>query len=183
MDIDPETRRMMRVAQGDEDAFAELVRLTRRRVYGLIYRFVGRAREADDLAQEAYLRVWQARGRYRPEARFSTWLYTIVARLCLNARAKVARRAGREPAGEEAVVPPDPVERREEAEAVRAAVLGLPEGQRMAVALRYFGGLSDRETAEALGVSLAAAQALLFRARQGLVGALQASSFSSAGRS
>ncbi len=163
---------MLRVAAGDEAAFAELVRRTRRRVYGLVYRFTGRAREADDLAQEAYLRVWLARDRYRPEARFSTWLYTVVARLCLNERDRIVRRAAAAPPPPETPAPDDPVERREEAAAVRKAVLALPDAQRMAVTLRYFGDLSDRDTAEAMGLSLAAAQALLFRARQKLLESL-----------
>lgn len=170
---------MMRVAGGDEEAFAELVRATKRRVCGLVYRFTGSAREADDLAQEAYLRVWLARGRYRPEARFSTWLFTIVARLCLNERDKMRRRedaAAPSPAAVSPSVappaPPDALEQREQAVAVRAAVLELAEGPRMAITLRYFGGLSDLETAEAMGLSLPAVQALLFRGRQKLLARL-----------
>jgi RNA polymerase sigma-70 factor (ECF subfamily) len=175
---DPETLLMMRVAGGDEEAFAELVRATKRRVCGLVYRFTGSVREADDLAQEAYLRVWLARGRYRPDARFSTWLFTIVARLCLNERDKMRRREEGAPspvAGSPAVAPPAPpdaLEQREQAAAVRAAVLELAEAPRMAVTLRYFGGLSDLETAEAMGLSLPAVQALLFRARQKLLARL-----------
>ncbi len=174
MPHDPETLLMMRVAGGDEQAFTELVRVTKRRVCGLVFRFTGNAGEADDLAQEAYLRVWLARGRYRPEARFSTWLFTIVARLCLNERDKRRRRDGAPVATSEspALPPPDALERREQAAAVRGAVLELAEAPRLAITLRYFGGLSDAETAEAMDLSLPAVQALLFRARQKLLARL-----------
>lgn len=154
--MEPEAELLLR---GDEASFTELVRLTRRRVFGIIYRFVGNAAEADDLAQEAYLRVWQARRRYRPEAKFSTWLYTIVARLCLNARAK-----------KRPTLAPEPVGMADDRGAdVRAAVLGLPDTQRLAITLRYFAGLSDQETAEAMDLTLAAVQSLLYRARKALL--------------
>lgn len=159
---------MTRVAAGDDGAFEELVRRTKGLVAGVIYRTIGHPRETDDLAQEVFLRIWEARGRWRPEARVVTWIGTITARLCLNEREKLARRRGESPAGE-AAAPESSRPGADESEAVRAALSSLSDTQRMAIALRYFGELSDRETAEALGLSLSAAQALLFRARRKLI--------------
>jgi RNA polymerase sigma-70 factor (ECF subfamily) len=158
---------MLRAAAGDELAFGELVRRTQPLVAGIVYRYLGHARETEDLVQEVYLRAWEARARYRPDARFSTWIGTIAARLCLNERDKLRRRETAELAGTPAAAPDGPD--RADSEAVRKAVLSLPDAQRMAVVLRYYGGLSDREAAEAMGQSLSALQALLFRARQKLI--------------
>jgi RNA polymerase sigma-70 factor (ECF subfamily) len=164
---DPLADLMKRVALGDEVAFAELVRRTKPLVAGVIYRFVGHARETEDLAQEVYLRVWEARRRYEPSARFTTWIGTITARLCMNEREKLSRR---QTLPYPPMLAPTTIKLSlDDAEAVRDALLALTDAQRMAVVLRYFGDLSDRGTAEALGVSLSAAQALLFRARQKLI--------------
>lgn len=170
-EFDPNAALMIRVAAGDERAFEELIRRTKALVAGIIYRYVGHARETEDLAQEVYLRVWETRARYAATARFSTWIGTIAARLCLNEREKLRRRETSElPAAAPAPAPAGLGS--EESVAVRRAVLELQDAQRMAVALRYFGGLSDRETAEAMDLSLSAAQALLFRARQKLLAIL-----------
>lgn len=145
---------MARVARGDEDAFEELIRQTQGLVAGIIYRYLGHARLTEDLAQETYLRVWAARRRWKPTARVATWIGTIAARLCLNVR---------EPRGP---VPPAPEP--PEAEPIREAVLALPPSQRIAVVLRYYGGFTGAETAEAMGLSEGAVESLLSRAREAL---------------
>lgn len=171
MTVDPETELMKRVALGDRTAFEELVGRAKGLVAGVVYRFLGHARETEDLAQEVWIRVWNARATWKPSARFSTWIGTIAARICLNEREKLARR---KTVGLEEVPAPEAMGLAgDEARRVRQAVLELPPDQRMAVVLRYFGGQSDRETAEALGVSLSAAQSLLYRARQKLVVVLE----------
>jgi RNA polymerase sigma-70 factor (ECF subfamily) len=168
--LDENAALMARTAAGDESAFEELVRRTKALVAGIIHRYVGHGRETEDLSQEVYLRVWQARARWEPSARFSTWIGTIAARLCLNEREKLRRRETSELA-ETAAPAAEPAG--EEEARVRAAVLELPDAQRMAVVLRYFGGMSDREAAEAMGQSIPAVQALLFRARQKLLDRLR----------
>jgi RNA polymerase sigma-70 factor (ECF subfamily) len=158
---------MRRAAAGDAAAFGELVRATKALVAGMIFRYLGHQRETEDLAQEVYLRAWSARARWRPEARVTTWLATIAANLCLNVRPKLARREGSplaDVAAEERETP-DP----EEAQRVRQAVMSLPDDQRLAIALKYFGERTDREVAEAMSLTLSAAQALLFRARRKLI--------------
>src|SRR4030066_2454821 len=75
---------MTRIAKGDTDAFEILVNRHQTSVLNLIYRFIGDRTKAQDLAQEVFLRVWQAAKTYRPEAKFATWLYRITANLCFN---------------------------------------------------------------------------------------------------
>ncbi|KAF0241676.1 MAG: RNA polymerase sigma-70 factor ECF [Planctomycetota bacterium] len=164
---DPFAPLMRRVAGGDEAAFAEVIAGTRTLVAGIIHRFLGHARETEDLAQEVYLRAWLARQRWQPTARVTTWLATIASRLCLNERPKLARR--RTLPEQDVAAEVDDRLGEDEAQRVRQAVLSLPDDQRMAVALKYFGERTDREVAEALELSLSAAQALLFRARKKLI--------------
>ncbi|MHC4859688.1 MAG: RNA polymerase sigma factor, partial [Planctomycetota bacterium] len=82
--IDQDAELMLGFKRGDETAFATLIRHYQDRVLGLAYRYLGDRDSAEDLAQEAFLRVYKARERYEPRAKFSTWLYRIVVNLCLN---------------------------------------------------------------------------------------------------
>jgi len=75
---------MARIGAGDRYAFEILVRRHQRAVLNFIYRFIGDRSEAEDLAQEVFLRVWQSAPTYKPTARFTTWLYRITANLCIN---------------------------------------------------------------------------------------------------
>ena len=82
---------MARIAKGDEEAFEILVNRHQTSVLNLIYRFIGDRTQAKDLAQEVFLRVWQAAKSYEPKAKFTTWIYRIATNLCLN-ELKSARR-------------------------------------------------------------------------------------------
>src|SRR5271165_6727470 len=81
---DPDIRIMLRVRDDDPDAFSTLVESYQHRLVGVMHHLVGSAEEAEDLAQEVFLRVYRARKKYRPRAKFSTWLYTIANNLALN---------------------------------------------------------------------------------------------------
>lgn len=157
---------MAEVARGDTGALGVLVRRHQQAALGLARRLLGRQDAAEDVAQEAFLHVYRAARRYRPDARFTTWLYRIVVNLCHDAR----RRAGRAPAQliEEAAPAQDPaadpLEADERAERVRRAVGALPERQRTAVILHRYHGLSHREVAQATGWSESAVESLLVRA-------------------
>lgn len=162
--------------RGRRDAFEALVRRHQRRVLGLALRYTGSRHDAEDLAQDVFLAAWGAAARWRPEAKFSTWLYRVTANACLNwkRRARPAggealefRAAAGEPAGAE-------LERREEQAAVAAAVQALPPNQRLALILRRFEGRSNREIAESLDTSEPAVEGLLQRAYDGLRGKLGA---------
>jgi len=160
---------MQMAARGDLAAFEQLVLRHQESVWRTAYRMLGRHGEAEDIAQEAFLRVFEARERYRPTAAFRTYLYRIVVRLCLD-----HLRKGRS-------VPTDnlfPVDdspsaqqqlaQREQAQAVEQAIGRLPPKQRTAVVLRYYEGLSGREIAAVMETTLKAVQRLLARARAAL---------------
>src|ERR1700748_2571735 len=81
---DPDIRLMLRVRDDDAAAFAELVERFQHRLVGVMHHLVGSADEAEDLAQEVFLRVYRTRKKYRPRAKFSTWLFTIANNLAAN---------------------------------------------------------------------------------------------------
>ena len=83
---------MIEVKRGDETAFRELVEATEDRVFGTIAKMLGGIEGAEDLAQKVYLRIWQARDRYVPSAKFTTWMFSIARRLVLNERRGRSRR-------------------------------------------------------------------------------------------
>lgn len=92
--VDPDAALMTRVKQGDMEAFAELVEKYKQKVANLIFRTLPDATEAEDLTQVVFIQVWKSAERYRVEAKFSTWLFTIARNLCLNE----IRRRNRHPA-------------------------------------------------------------------------------------
>lgn len=184
--VDPDVALMLALKDGDEAAFAELISRHQSRVVSLIYRFVGDETEAEDLAQEVFLRVFRMRDRYRPKARFSTWIYRIAANVSLNAlRARSRRRCvsmpltfdksetqeGRTSSHVEdhrVDMPYAPMESRELHEQVQQAVDQLPETQKVAVILNKYEGMSYEEIAAIMGCSMMAVKSLLARARNNL---------------
>ncbi len=183
---DPDAALMQAFQRGDESAFETLVARHRERVFRLARRYLRDETAADDLAQETFLRVYRSKQTWRPEAKFSTWLYRVTANACLNElRARRARKgvestAPSGPGGEPLPEGADPaaadpaasVLKGELAAVVKAAVDGLPEDQRLAVMLSKYEGLSYRELAEAMGRSVPAVKSLLVRARENLRAAL-----------
>ena len=117
---------MTRLADGDKQALAELVQRHQQRVLELAYRLTGDWASAEDLAQDTFLRVWRSAARYRPQARFTTWLHRIVVNLCLDASKKRRPATGGLPDNADARVPP-PASRPGAAQVLRAA---LPSGSR-----------------------------------------------------
>src|ERR1700726_3706816 len=81
---DPGIRLLLRARDDDDAAFAELVERFQHRLVAVMHHLVGNADEAEDMAQEVFLRVYRARKKYRPRAKFSTWLFTIANNLALN---------------------------------------------------------------------------------------------------
>jgi RNA polymerase sigma-70 factor (ECF subfamily) len=161
---------MLAVRQGDLDAFGELVERHQEAAWNAAWRFLGDAAEAEDVAQQAFLNILDAASCYEPSARFRTYLYRIVTRLCIDrARKKQPTYTGDLPArATPAPSPAEMVEQRERDEAVRTAIATLPDRQRMAVVLRYYEGLSGAEIAAAMGTSAKAVERLLARGRTGL---------------
>lgn len=167
----------------DVDAFAELVARHRDRAYRVALRVCRNPPDAEDVAQDAFVRAWRALPDFRGDARFSTWLYRIVTNLALN---RVTRR--REEATGEPLEPAapawtsgtttetrDPAQRVEDGERLDTALAALDQltaEQRACFVLRELEGLSYEELAEVLGVSVQAVRGRLFRARADLAAAL-----------
>jgi RNA polymerase sigma-70 factor (ECF subfamily) len=174
MDARADHELMARVARGDQAAFRLLSQRHAGAALGLAKSIVGNEAVAEELVQEAFLRVWVNAPRWRPQAAFRTWLYRIVINLCLNEK----RRATALPL-EAAGDPADPAPGADSALAdserdrlVAAAVAALPPRQRAAIVLTYTQGLSNAEAAEALDTSVSGLETLLVRAKRTLRAAL-----------
>lgn len=170
---------MLRVRSGEMVAFEALVERHQGRVVATVAKMLGHAADAEDVAQEVFVRVWRSAGRYEPTAKFTTWLFTIARNLVFNE----LRRRKRHPsvgleAEEEArhyqtpdpagVSPDGAMLDEEMARAVQAAIDTLPETQRMAVVLRRYEEMPYEEIGEVLGLTVPAVKSVLFRARTAL---------------
>jgi RNA polymerase sigma-70 factor (ECF subfamily) len=161
-----------RAAAGRLEDFEELLRRYRNQVYRICYRSAGNAEDAEDWAQECFVRTYQKLGNYNSAMPFTPWLLRVVANTCINLAKTRTRRQGRLDLGlpeEDDTVAPDadPAQAAlagDEARRVRAAVEGLPPLLRQAVVLRVLEELSFRELAEVLGVPLQTAAARVRRA-------------------
>ena len=177
---DPERdlRLMQRIREGDEDAFQELVEIHQHRVVGTCARMLGDDTEAEDVAQQVFIRVWKNASRWEPTAKFTTWLYTILRNLVFNECRRRARHPARslDAAQEDSERPqqfeddtvkaPDTLLLDiEMQEAIARAIEELPETQRMAVILRRYQDVSYEEIAEILELTVPAVKSVLFRAR------------------
>jgi len=179
---DPDVALMLRVQTGDQGAYRELFTKFAPRVLQYARRLVGSEARAEEVTQDVFVQVFRFRDRYRPEARFATWLYTIVTNLCLNELRRPERRLRvdlwdrRDESGDEgpplpdrqAVDPEAGAAARELARDLEAAIAELPPKQRAALLLSRMDGLAYRDVGEALGISEGAVKALLFRATHAL---------------
>jgi RNA polymerase sigma-70 factor (ECF subfamily) len=186
---DPDIRLMLRVRDDDPVAFGELVELYQHRLVTVMHHLVGNKEEAEDLAQEVFLRVYRVRKKYRPRAKFSTWLFTIANNLALNALRSRQRKPvvplnvrdsgplGPRPAEQLARdrnrQPGERLQQQELAAVVSAALEGLNERQRVAVVLNKFEDMNYAEIAEVMGLTTKAVKSLLSRARENLRQALK----------
>ncbi len=167
---------MRRTRDGDMAAFEQLVEKHQALVVGTVGRMLGGNADAEDIAQQVFVRVWKSAGRYEPRAKFTTWLLKITRNLVFNELRRRKRHTTTpmqfEPEGEEMQLPDEQAKSparslldRELQRSVDAAITDLPESQRMAVVLRRYEELSYDEIAEVLGQSVPAVKSLLFRAR------------------
>lgn len=166
---------MAAVAEGDLTAFEELVARHQDGAWRLAYRFLGDHGDAQDLVQDAFLRLLGAADRYRPLASFRTYFYRILTRLCLDhvrkQRPILAETLPEAP--DAAPTPPEVFLQAERESAVRAALVALPARDRLAIVLRYYEGCSAREMAEIMDTSEKGVERLLARARVRLQPALR----------
>ena len=177
---------MLRVQEGDREAFRQLFEKHASAVARFAAGFVGSSARADELTQDVFLQVYRTRERYEPRAKFSTWLYTIAHNLCLNEvrrhdyRSRVdpdADRDGDEPGWD----PSDPLPRegesysaqRELEDRVAELIRELPEAQRTALVLSRVEELRYQQIGEILSCSEQAVKSLIFRATQRLKAGLK----------
>jgi RNA polymerase sigma-70 factor (ECF subfamily) len=160
------------IAAGDQPAFEQLVLRHQGKVLNLIYRFTWNRQDAEDLAQEVFLKVWKYARTFRGRSAFSTWLYRLAVNTCLNYRQK--KKIETEPLpllGEfaaEANAAGAEILTRERESLLNKALNGLPVRQKMAIILAGFEGKSYEEIAAIMEISVSAVETLLFRARQNL---------------
>jgi len=165
---------MARISRGDERAFRLLARRYLHRALGLARRVLGNEADAEEIVQEALLRVWLNAARWRPTAAFRTWFYRVVLNLCLNRKRRAPFTALAD-VEEPADPAPDAlleIEHRQTDRLLSAAIARLPDRQRAAVVLTYQEGMSNAETAAVLGTSISGVETLLVRARRALRAAL-----------
>ena len=174
-----EDQLVARLRKGDPRAFEELVIAYQHRVFGVAVRMLGSRTEAEEIAQETFLRAHRALPEFRGEARLSTWLYAIASRLCLNRLAAPERRLAQADDDALAAAPsrePDAAAALERAEldgALRDAIAALPDERRIVVILRDLEGLSYEEIAEALALEPGTVRSRLHRARMDLKAKLE----------
>ncbi len=169
-----DSRFLDRLRSGEALAFEELVIAYQHRVFGVALRMLGNGAEAEEMAQEVFLRVYRAIGGFRGDAKLSTWLYGITARLCLNRLASGERRMGRQ--GEDVLArlasgevdPATRFERSERKAALHRAIAELTHDRRIIVVLRDLEGLSYEDIALALDLEPGTVRSRLHRARMDL---------------
>jgi RNA polymerase sigma-70 factor (ECF subfamily) len=159
-----------RTAAGDVRAFEELIERYQAPALRVAFRFVGDAQEAEDLAQEAFLRVYLNAARYNYAARFGTWFFQILMNLCRDWLKKRKPVLFGEPPGMAAAGadPSDAIELARRAQTVQRAIQNLPPNQRLALILCHYEEMSYREASLALQLSEKAIESLLVRARRTL---------------
>mgnify|MGYP001145324620 CR=1 FL=1 len=176
---------MTRVREGDAEAFAMIVERHQHRVVGTIAKMLGSVTEAEDVAQQVFLRVWRSAPRWKPTAKFTTWLLTITRNLVFNEvrRQKRSRTSSLDEESEQnmperedvsVISPAQELANRELEQVIDAAIAELGEQSRMALILRRYEELPYEEIAEILGTTVPAVKSLLFRARTELRARLSA---------
>jgi RNA polymerase sigma factor (sigma-70 family) len=169
MPVTDESGLMRRVAGGDADAFAQLMDRYTPRLHAVARRLLSSAADADDAVQMALVRCWTAAGSYRSEWAVSTWLYRILANVCVDE----LRRASRS-ARTTAALPRDGVAAAADAGTldVDRALARVPREARVLLALRYVDGLSYAELAQVRGISINTVKSQLARGKRILHAAL-----------
>ena len=171
---------MAKVARGDEDAFTKIVKKHQHAVLGTVAKMTNQSPDTEDIAQQVFIRLWKSAGRYKPTAKFTTFLFTITKNLVFNATRK---KSGKNEYSFDALEgkwrqsiedkcsdsrPDKLIEQTELRQIIDEAISSLPEKQRLAVVLRRYEKMPYEEIAETLGISVPAVKSQLFRARTAL---------------
>jgi RNA polymerase sigma-70 factor (ECF subfamily) len=178
--LDPDTSLMLKVSSGDDPSFDVLLERHRAPVVNHLYRLVRNWAIAEELAQDVFLRVYRSRGKYRPGAKFATWLFRITTNVALNWRRDTRREYGhlrldddlqhvrkmelsdRTPRADQRLMEQDLSKQ------IQGAIESLPPKQLSAVLMHKYEGMDYNEIAEVLDCSIPALKSLLFRAYETL---------------
>ena len=181
MNVSPDRDLVLRARRGDAEAFGELVRRYQTAVYNVCYRLMGERREAEDMAQEAFIRAFTRLETFDLERPFAPWVRRVAANLCLN---KLSSLPAPPVEVDEEHDPDDPgqhpealLEQRERADVLRAALLSLPSHYRAVIELRHYQDLSYEQIAQTLHLPIGDVKSHLFRARRLLAQKLSPASF------
>lgn len=183
-ELDHDTQLMVKVSQGDLRAYQELVEKYKGPVINTIYKMIGDASEAEDIAQNVFIQIYKAAPRYQPNAKFTTWMFTIVRNLSLN---EIRRRGVHKLDSLQGSQSPDESERpdpqyadhkakdsyqvaeqNELERAIDEAIASLPENQRTALILRRYEDMPYEDIAKVLNASVPATKSIIFRAREAM---------------
>ena len=158
-------------ANGDEQAFVQLIRRYQQVVFSTIYRYTGNYECVEDLAQEIFVKVWRNADKFKGKSKFSTWLYRIVVNHCLNYNSKHKTdpvslddlvKQGKVP---DSLKVENDRERQQKIEQVQKAVGELPDRQRIALVLAHYEHKSHEEISNIMHISVSSVHSLIFRAR------------------
>jgi len=159
---------MIAVGKGDMAAFEQIVIRYQQFAWRIAYRYTGNSSDAEEIAQEAFLKILDSAKNYQLSAKFSTYLYKILTNLCLDHARKKKPQIGDEFYGEKGFTetPYSNLQMKERDQAIKSAIDSLPDRQRLAVILRYYENLSYAQIADAMNTSVKAVEQLLARARK-----------------
>lgn len=169
--VDPDEELLIRIADGDPAASRALVARKLPRILGLAQRMLGDKTEAEDVAQEAFLRVWRQAPKWRPgQARFDTWLHRVSLNLCYDRLRRRREIATDDPPEvvDDGPAPDRGLEAADTGRRVGQALAQLPDRQRDAVVLCHYQELGNIEAAAVMGVTVEALESLLSRGRRSL---------------
>ena len=179
--MDSDIELMLRTKSGDDSAFSELMRRHYKGVVNYIYRFTNTRDNSEDLAQEVFLRIYRSAKQYRPEAKFSTWLYKIATNVSLThvkrrnnnlSLDEISEKSGE--VGDDALeIPDDIIYRKEIKDVIFQAMESLPEREKIAIMLCKYEGLSYEEVSEVLECTVGAVKAYVYRGRMKLIDRLK----------
>ncbi len=172
----PDSELVRQIQSGEAAAFDELMWRYKRPVVNFIFRMLGNAQDADDVAQDVFVRVYQNLDTYRPETKFSTWLFALARNAAIDRiRWRSRHRTESIESAPEIVSPSgtaEAVDAREMGDQIAAAIAKLPEEQKTAIVLSEYHGLSYAEIAGVMRCSEKSVESRLYRARQTLRTAL-----------
>ncbi len=160
------------IQEGRHDAFAEIVNRHSKRFYSIAYRFIFNKDDAEDIVQEAFIKLWEKRVKWNPdkEAKFTTWFYKVIVNLCIdhNRKKKPVPLSEDMPIVDEQQGHEALIQEKQKQVMLERFIQELPERQQLALNLCFYEGISNQEAAKIMGVNLKALQSLIMRAKMTL---------------